>query len=104
MMWRAWILWSAAVAMMFGLQGCATTQTPEPIVRTVEVAVPVPTPCVSDATPQPPEYPDSDSALIAATPGQRYVLMARGRLMRIQRSLETEPILQSCRVTEGASN
>lgn len=83
------------------LMGCATTQ--EPQVRIVEKSIPTPVPCVSDRTPPPPTYPDSDEALRSApSAAARYALIAAGRLLRIQRLAELEPAVAACR-TPGAS-
>jgi hypothetical protein len=80
------------------LAACGTAAKPEPSVRIVEKRIPVPTACVTAATPQPPTYPDDDEAVRAApSPGIRYSLIAAGRLLRIQRLAEIEPVLQACR-------
>ncbi len=75
---------------------CATTG--EPGVRVVEKAVPTPVPCVSDTTPRPGAYPDTDDALKAAvSAAARYGLMAAGRILRDQRLAEVEPVIEACR-------
>ncbi|WP_270376218.1 hypothetical protein, partial [Marinicauda sp. Alg238-R41] len=54
-------------ALGLSLAGCASVASPEPIVRTVEVRVPVPVPCVpADADLTGPDYPDTDAELLAA--------------------------------------
>jgi hypothetical protein len=86
---------AVAVASL-SLAACATTG--EPSVRVIEKAVPTPVPCVSEATPRPRDYPDSDEALKAApSAAARYALIAAGRLLRIQRLAEVEPVVEACR-------
>ena len=86
------------LALAAALAGCATTTPPEPVVRTVEVRVPVAVQCVPKGTPEPPAYVDTDAALKAAAgPEDRFQLLAAGRIQRIQRQAVTEPILRSCR-------
>lgn len=86
----------SVLALSFTCAACATTA--EPPVRVVEKAVPVPVPCVSDGTPKPGAYPDTDAALKAApSAAARYALIAAGRLLRIQRLLEVEPVIEACR-------
>jgi hypothetical protein len=84
------------LALSFTCAACATTAGPP--VKVVEKAVPTPVPCVSHATPKPGEYPDTDAALKAAAgAADRYVLIAAGRLLRIQRLAELEPVVAACR-------
>lgn len=88
----------ATGALTISLAACATTS--EPRVKVVEKAVPTPVPCVSEKTPQPGAYPDTDDALKAAhSPAARYGLIAAGRLLRIQRLAEIEPVVAACRAT-----
>ena len=53
------------IACLLALGACAPRPAPEPIVRTVEVRVPVPVPCRPDVGPEP-VYADSPEALAAA--------------------------------------
>lgn len=70
----------------------------EPVIRTVEVRVPVPVSCVSDKLPEEPTYPDTDDAVKAAPDAAaRYGLIAAGRVLRIQRAAEVEPVVKGCR-------
>lgn len=86
----------AVAAPLLAAASCATTA--EPIVRTVEVRVPVPVKCVPAGLAGEPAYPDTDAAIRAQPgPAERYQLLAAGRLLRIQRSAETEPIIRACR-------
>lgn len=86
----------ASLILAAGLAGCATKA--EPVIRTVEAKVPVPVSCVPDSLPPPPTYPDSDKALKAAPSGaERYQLIQAGRILRIQRQAETEPVIAGCR-------
>lgn len=80
------------------LAGCATTQTPEPIVRTVEVQVPVRQPCVPSTLGPAPIYADTDAALLGASdPAERYQLLGFGRAQRIVRLNELETVIAGCR-------
>lgn len=79
----------AAAAMAASLAACKTTGDvdPQPVVRTVEVKVPVVVPCKAlEQLGGEPLYPDTNAALQAAADifEQARLLMA-GRLMRIQR-------------------
>lgn len=77
---------------------CATTAAVEPRLETVIVREPVAISCVPDSLPAPPAYPDTAEALRTAPgPAERLLLLARGRLMRIQRSAEVEPVVTGCR-------
>lgn len=80
------------------LAGCATAPaTPPERVVTVEVAVPVPSPCVPANLGPAPEYPDTDEALRAAPDAAtRYLLLGAGRLLRIARANEVEPVVAAC--------
>lgn len=70
----------------------------EPVIRTVEVRVPVPVACVPESLPAEPVYPDDDSSLKAAPDAAaRYGLIAAGRVLRIQRAAEVEPVIKGCR-------
>ena len=73
---------------------------PPPILVMPSKAAPPPPPksCVPRNLPQPPRYPDTDSALRAA-PGaaDRYQLMAAGRILRQQRLEDLERVIQNCR-------
>lgn len=80
------------------LTACATDgAVPEPRVVTVEVAVPVSSPCVPAGLAQPPEYPDTDLALrTAPDAASRLLLFAAGRLLRAARLNELEPVVAGC--------
>ena len=84
--------------LMLGLAACAgKTPPPEPIIQTVEVQVPVPQPCVPKTLGGVPTYVDSDAALKNAKDGaERYRLVYAGRLQRIARLGEVEPVIKSC--------
>lgn len=84
----------AVVAMLLG--GCATAQ-PEPVVITKEVFKPIPVSCVPPSLAETPLYPDTDEALLAATPDRRYALVIAGRELRKARANEVEPVIIRCR-------
>jgi hypothetical protein len=85
-------------AAALSLAACASTQAPEPIVRTVEVKIPVAVSCVPKDLRDPPGYVDGDAALKAAAgPEDRYQLLGAGRIQRKQRLAELEPIIKGCR-------
>lgn len=78
------------------LAACATR--PEPVIRTVEVKVPVPVSCVPVSLRQEPSYPDTDAALKATKEGGDMLrLLAAGRLLREQWLREVRPVLKGCR-------
>ena len=79
------------------LVGCGGKQV-EPEIRIVEVPISVPVSCVPKNFPAKPLMPDSDEALKAAPDAAaRYGLIAAGRVLRIQREAEVEPVLAGCR-------
>lgn len=79
------------------LAACGGKQV-EPEIRIVEVPVAVPVSCVPKNFPAKPDMPDSDEALKAAPDAAaRYGLIAAGRVLRIQREAEVEPVLAGCR-------
>lgn len=79
------------------LAACATKPS-EPIIRTVEVRVPVPVACAPADLGSAPGYPDTDAALRGA-PGaaERYLLIAAGRLLRQARLDVLEKVVEACR-------
>jgi len=87
-----------ACAAALTLGACATTgAAPEPRVVTVEVAVPVASPCVPAGLGATPEYPDTDEALRQAPDAAtRYQLLAAGRPLRAARLGELEPVVAGC--------
>jgi hypothetical protein len=86
----------AGVIIACGLSACATPAPPEPIVRTVEVKVPIPIRCTPSLSPAP-AYPDSDTAIASTLDifqlGQMY---RAGRALRIAREAELEAALRGC--------
>jgi len=79
------------------LAACGGKQV-EPEIRIVEVPISVPVTCVPANMPATPAYPDSDDALKAAPDAAaRYGLIAAGRVLRVQREAEVEPVLNGCR-------
>lgn len=93
---------AAKVGLVVGLTSacaaCASQAPPEPIVRAVEVRVPVAVTCVPSGLSEPPAYIDTDAALkSAAGPEDRFQLLAAGRIQRNQRLAQVEPVVAGCR-------
>jgi hypothetical protein len=89
----------AALAPAGLLAACAhkPDARPEPIVTTVEVAVPVAVGCVPPNLAAAPTYPDTDQALKSAPDAaSRYQLLYAGRKVRTGRLGELEPIVAGC--------
>jgi hypothetical protein len=87
-----------AVCLTSACTACATKAPPEPVIRTVEVKVPVPVACVPKALGDPTIYVDTDAALkSAAGPEDRFQLLAAGRIQRNQRLAQVEPVIKGCR-------
>jgi hypothetical protein len=81
------------------LGACATNQrTPEPIITTVEVPVPVAQPCVPESLQRdPPVYTDNDAAMRAVTDiAVRYQMLWAGRAERMARLNLLEPVVAAC--------
>jgi hypothetical protein len=89
---------SAAIAWPLLTAGsCATTQVAEPRIVTVEVAVPVSSPCVPAKLGAAPEYPDTKEALQAAPDAaSRLQLFAAGWPLKLARLNELEPVVAGC--------
>ena len=90
------------VALFVGLSSactaCTHTAPPEPVVRTVEIKVPVPVTCVPASLGEPTGYVDTDEALkSAAGPEDLFQLLAAGRIQRNQRLARVEPVIKGCR-------
>lgn len=99
--------WSTILALSGAvlLSGCGAADQahPQPIVTTIEIPVPVSSPCVPATLGPQPTYPDSDEALKAtiALPKEegaavRYQLLAAGRPLRQARLNELEPVVAGC--------
>lgn len=83
------------------LAGCSSNGqhrlASEPIVRIVEVPVPVASACVPATLGEAPNYPDTDAALkSAADAAERYLLLGAGRPLRIARLRELEIVANAC--------
>lgn len=88
--------------LTLALAACSTTpDRPEPIIRTVEVQVPVDDPaCVRQALEElgpPPVYPDTPAALVTA-PNiyERTRLLLAGRELRMAREAALANALRAC--------
>lgn len=80
------------------LAACTTTKppAPEPIIRTVQVMVPVPIRCAPDLGPAP-DYPDTAEAILAAPDvAERARLYGAGRPLRVQTERELRAALAEC--------
>ncbi len=93
--------WIILAIVISALAGCtsAPAAAPEPIIRTVEVQVPVPQPCdAATRIGEAPAYPDSDQALGAASGIFKQVqLLLAGRALRRDRLATIEGALRACR-------
>ena len=92
------VLWASLVLL---LSGCAhvAAPPPEPVVRTVEVQVPVTVPCkaLEDLGPTEPSYPDTNAALAgAADLFERVKLLLQGRALRSARLDQYHAAKVSC--------
>lgn len=77
---------------------CATTQLPDPVVRTVEVKVPVPVTCVPPTLGPPPVYSATKEKLRAAAgPEDRLQMLGAFFVEATARLGETEPVIKGCR-------
>jgi hypothetical protein len=74
------------------LTACGTT--PEPVIRTVEVLVPVPVSCVPEDFPGAPEYPDPEQAQDRA---EWLALTLSGDALRRDRLADVEAVIEGCR-------
>jgi len=85
------------IACLLALSACAPRPAPEPIVKTVEVQVPVAVPCRPDIGPEP-VYADSPEAL-AAAPDVFEAMKLRivGRGQRIARGAVLIAAIEGCR-------
>ncbi|MFZ5667977.1 MAG: hypothetical protein ACOY4K_00635 [Pseudomonadota bacterium] len=89
---------AAAIMLAATLAGCATTTPPEPVVRTVEVKVPVPVPC-EDRRPSEPEWPDTPDAIREAAASGADAIMAlflASRGLYRQRLAEDDVQIETC--------
>lgn len=79
------------------LAACGHRPAPPPIIKTIEVQVPVPVYCNPNLGPEP-AYVDNDEAL-AAAPDILSAMTLRivGRLQRIDRDREKSAALDGCR-------
>ena len=90
-----YIAYGIAFLILAGmLTGCATKA--EPVVRTVEVRVPIREACVPPDVPgAPSRYADEGAA--AMTPDERYLATARANKERTARLARIEPVIAGCR-------
>lgn len=89
------VLFAAAALLV---AGCASRPAPEPIIRTIEVPVPVPQPCPGRETAGPRKvYPDTPEAIQSA-PNifERVKLLLLAREQRIARENVLEDIVDVC--------
>jgi hypothetical protein len=87
------------IAASLALVGCGHTSEPlpDPVVRTVEVKVPVAVSCVPKGMPaRPADLETRHSLAAAATAEERYQRLAADWLRRFARMEVTEPIIAEC--------
>ncbi len=90
------LIFSVAAIALLG--GCAHGVSPEPEVRTQLVYVDKAVTCVPENLGDPETYPDTDAALVEAEDAAaRYALIWAGRLLRMARLGEVEPVIATCR-------
>lgn len=90
-----------AVCLAFALSACAGGARPEPIIRTVEVRVPVDDPACARAAVErlgeAPAYPDTSAALTAAADlFERVKLLLAGRELRSAREVALGDAIKAC--------
>lgn len=85
---------AALLILPFALAGCAGTMPPSPEVRTVEVKIPVPVPCMVQPVNKPAFAVDA-LPLGSTVPAQMRALRAE-RKQRIGYEAELEAALQHC--------
>lgn len=94
-----WFIVPAALillAVLCLLLGCATPPTPEPVIRTVEVRVPVPVRCTPMLSPEP-DYPATDEArAMAADIFEGVKLLLAEIILRKAREAELKDQLAAC--------
>jgi hypothetical protein len=87
---RALIL--AAVLVL----GACATRPAEPVIRTVEVAIPTPVPCATSLR-DPPAYPSKQELRDAPGPDIRLQMAVAAYLLMDQWIREAAPVLKACR-------
>lgn len=99
---RKFVAGLALTSTALALVACAHGPDPEPDVRTQLVYVEKPVACVPGNLDSAGAYPDTDAALAAAAgPAERYALIWAGRLLRMARLGEVEPVILKCREAAG---
>lgn len=91
---------SRAVIILAGLAlaACGTTPAPEPVVRTVEVKVPIAQPCPDKRNPAP-DFVDSVEGIKAALgmgSDKAFAVLLAGRDQRIQWQAESDAQIAAC--------
>lgn len=92
-----WLALAAAVVQA----ACHTVSPPEPIVRTVTVAVPVATSCVPPNLPELPTEHATPEALRAADDGQAVLLITADLVALRDWASVAAPVIASCRAAGG---
>lgn len=87
--------------LALGLASCATRETPEPRVVTVEVSVPVPVKCIPDGYHADTSFVDTVEALLnARDAAERYQLLWAGRQQRDAAINEQRVVIEGCALPE----
>ena len=86
-----------SIVIPLSLAACQTPAAREPVVRDVEVRIPVPTPCDTSGVPASPDYPDTNERLSGIDNIFAGVaILKAGRELRIKRIAELEAALGAC--------
>jgi hypothetical protein len=83
------------LAVALALAACATKPA-EPVIRTVEVAIPTPVPCAGSLR-EPPAYPTKQELREAPGPDLRLQMAVAAYLLMDQWIREAAPVLRACR-------
>lgn len=88
--------WILSIILSLALAGCATPPVQEPLIRTVEVRVPVPVRCSPMLSPEP-DYPATDEArAMAADIFEGVKLLLAEIILRKAREAELKDQLAAC--------
>jgi hypothetical protein len=93
---------NSVIALCLFASGCGSTPAPEPVVRTVDVNMAIPTSCVPPSLAPAPTFGDSRAALLAAPSAEdRFQLMSSNWFPRDVRLRLLESVVAECRQTKA---